>query len=57
MKGFQLNTAALVSFGYCVAAAWGYVEQVSSRREYFYVGGEYANLKVSSGHETNRIYC
>lgn len=49
----------LVLCGHFLAAAWGFVEKVTSRREYFYVGGEYANLTV--GNETaqymlNQIY-
>ncbi|EUC33081.1 hypothetical protein COCCADRAFT_97116 [Bipolaris zeicola 26-R-13] len=59
MGGFHVSTVVLVLCGHFLAAALGYVEKVASRREYFYVGGEYANLTL--GNETaqymlNQIY-
>jgi hypothetical protein len=48
MAELRLKAAALMLCGHFAAAAWGYDEKVVSRREYFYVGGEYANLTVSN---------
>lgn len=44
----KLQTAVLVLGAHLFGAAWGNDAKVISSREYFYVGGEYTNITVST---------
>lgn len=44
----EVNVLTLALFALLCAAEWGHRIEQASHREYFYVGGEYANLTVSN---------